>query len=104
MEKVEIRAFILPRNFPAVFIIFTGRGGAGNPPLPTARDGAGNPPFPAGRVPRGTGRPSLQSTCVAWYLILKEKVCDILFDERRDIREYKLDDELEDKAKDAEGR
>ena len=36
LEKVEIRAFILPRNFPAVLIIFTGRGGAGNPPLPTA--------------------------------------------------------------------
>ena len=45
-----------------------------------------------------------QSTCVAWYLILKEKVCDILVDKRRDIREYTLDDELEDKAKDAEGR
>ena len=59
LEKVEIRVFILPRNFPAVLIIFTGRGGAGNPPLPTARGGAGNPPFPAGRVPRGTGRPSL---------------------------------------------
>ena len=53
LEKVEIRAFILPRNFPAVFIIFTGRGGAGNPPLPTARDGAGNPPSPR------AGRPSL---------------------------------------------
>ena len=59
LEKVEIRVFILPRNFPAVLIIFTGRGGAGNPPLPTARGGAGNPPFPAGRVPRGAGRPSL---------------------------------------------
>ena len=47
LEKVEIRVFILPCNFPAVLIIFTGRGGAGNPP------------FPAGRVPRGTGRPSL---------------------------------------------
>ena len=34
LEKVEIRVFILPRNFPAVLIIFTGRGGAGNPPLP----------------------------------------------------------------------
>ena len=34
LEKVEIRAFILPRNFPAVLIIFTGRGGAGNPPSP----------------------------------------------------------------------
>ena len=39
LEKVEIRAFILPRNFPAVLIIFTGRVGA--------------PP------PRGAGRPSL---------------------------------------------
>ena len=35
LEKVEIRVFILPRNFPAVLIIFTGRGG--------------EPPFPAGR-------------------------------------------------------
>ena len=59
LEMVEIRAFILPRKFPAVLIIFTGRGGAGNPPLPTALGGAGNPPFPAGRVPHGTGRPSL---------------------------------------------
>ena len=32
LEKAEIRAFILPRNFPAVLIIFTGRGG--KPPLP----------------------------------------------------------------------
>ena len=47
LEKIEIQAFILPRNFPVVLIIFPGRGGAGNPP------------FPAGRVPRGTGRPSL---------------------------------------------
>ena len=37
LDKVEIRAFILPRNFSVVLIIFTGRGGAGNPPLPTAR-------------------------------------------------------------------
>ena len=59
LEKVEIRVFILPRNFPAVLIIFTGRGRAGNPPFPTVRDGAGNPPLPAGRVPRGAGRPSL---------------------------------------------
>ena len=65
LEKVEIRVFILPRNFPAVLIIFTGRGGAGNPPLPTARGGAGNPPFPAGRVPRGTGRPSLSSSLLS---------------------------------------
>ena len=34
LEKVEIRVFILPRNFPAVLIIFTGRGGEGNPPFP----------------------------------------------------------------------
>ena len=38
LEKVEIRAFILPRNFPEALIIFPGRG----TPLP-----------------RGTGRPSL---------------------------------------------
>ena len=49
LEKVEIQAFILPRNFPAVLIIFTGRVGTGNPPLPTVRGGAGNPPLPAGR-------------------------------------------------------
>ena len=56
LDKIEIRAYILPRNFPAVFIIFTGRGGAGNPP------------FPAGRVPRGTGRPSLYYTrCTVQY-------------------------------------
>ena len=59
LEKVEIRAFSLPRNFPAGLIIFMGQGGAGNPPLPTARGGAGDPPFPVGRVPRGAGRPSL---------------------------------------------
>ena len=72
LEKVEIRVFILPRNFPAVLIIFTGRGGAGNPPLPTARGGAGNPPFPAGRVPRGAGRPSLVEMCSLsgiWHLL-----------------------------------
>ena len=40
LEEVEIRAFILSRNFPAVLIIFTGRGE--EPPLP-----------------RGAGRPSL---------------------------------------------
>ena len=49
LDKIEIRAYILPRNFPAVLIIFTGRGRAGNPPFPTVRDGAGNPPLPAGR-------------------------------------------------------
>ena len=75
LEKVEIRAFILPRNFPAVLIIFTGRGGAGNPPLPTARGGAGNPPFPAGRVPRGTGRPSLVMT-----IVLRAVLCCTIFE------------------------
>ena len=45
LEKVEIRAFILPRNFPAVLIIFMGRGGSGR----------GTPPSPQ----RGAGRPSL---------------------------------------------
>ena len=59
VQKVEILAFIVPRNFPAVLIIFTGRVGAGNPPLPTVRGGARNLPLPAGRVPRGAGRPSL---------------------------------------------
>ena len=33
LEKVEIRAFILPRNLPAILIIFTGRGGASIPDL-----------------------------------------------------------------------
>ena len=49
-----------------------GRGGARNPPLPTARGGAGNPPFPAGRVPRGTGRPSLRSVLVFFPAIFAE--------------------------------
>ena len=62
--KFENRALILPRNFPAVLIIFAGRGRAGTPPFPTVRDGAGNPPLPAGRVPRGAGRPSLGATVV----------------------------------------
>ena len=55
LEKVEIRAFILPRNFPAVFIIFWGLGRAGNPPHPTMRGGEGNPPSPRGRasIPNG---------------------------------------------------
>ena len=52
LEKVEIRAFILPRKFPAVLIIFMGRGGPN--PLPTVRAGGGEPP-----PPRGAGRPSL---------------------------------------------
>ena len=43
MEKFEIWAFILLRNFPVVLIIFTGRGGAGNLPLPTVRGGASIP-------------------------------------------------------------
>ena len=58
LEKVEILAFILPRNFPAVLIIFTGRGGAGwgTPPLPPPHSvGRGGEPPP----PRGAGRPSL---------------------------------------------
>ena len=59
LEKVEIQAFILPRNFPAVLIIFTGRVGAGNPPPPHSAGRGGEPPLPAGRVPRGAGRPSL---------------------------------------------
>ena len=48
LEKVEIRVFILPRNFPAVLIIFTGRGG--EPPLP-----------------RRAGRPSLVFTNALGY-------------------------------------
>ena len=52
LEKVEIRAFILPRNFPAVLIIFTGRGG--EPPPPHSAGRGGEPP-----LPRGAGRPSL---------------------------------------------
>ena len=52
LEKVKIRVFILPRNFPAVLIIFTGRGG--EPPLPHSAGRGGEPP-----PPRGAGRPSL---------------------------------------------
>ena len=37
LEQIENRALILPRNFPAVLIIFAGRG----TPLPTVRGGAG---------------------------------------------------------------
>ena len=55
MGKVEIRAFILPRNFPAVLIIFTGRGGAGNPPFPTVRGGAGKGSKSAGLGGAGAG-------------------------------------------------
>ena len=43
LEKVDIWAFILPRNFPAVLNIFKGWGGAGNPTLPTVRGGASIP-------------------------------------------------------------
>ena len=37
LEKVEIWAFILPRNFPAVLSIFTGRGGEPHPPHSVGR-------------------------------------------------------------------
>ena len=37
LEKFEIRAFILPRNFPVVLIIFTGRGGEPPPPHSAGR-------------------------------------------------------------------
>ena len=76
LEKAEIQALILPRNLPAVLIIFTGRGGAGNPPFPTVRGGAGNPPFPTGRVPRGAGRPSLVSSLAGGdYLCQQRPLC-----------------------------
>ena len=39
LEKVEIRAFILPSNFPFFLIIFTGRDEEGNPTLPTHSEG-----------------------------------------------------------------
>ena len=48
LEKFESSAFILPRSFPTVLIIFAGLGLAGSPPLPTVGGGAGSPPFPAG--------------------------------------------------------
>ena len=32
LERIENRAFILPRNIPVVLIIFAGQGGTGNPP------------------------------------------------------------------------
>ena len=70
LEKVEIRAFILPRNFPAVLIIFTGRGGES--PLPrregSLRDGASIPDSDPGKktkwafklyILRSLGRPRL---------------------------------------------
>ena len=52
LEKIEIRAYILPRNFPAILIIF--RGWGGEPPHPHRAGRAGNPPpsLPAGRVVR----------------------------------------------------
>ena len=82
LDKIEIGVYILPCNFPAILIIFTGRGragnppfptvrdGAGNPPLPTARDGAGNPPFPAGR---GVHPWSLPSGVISynWFYLAK---------------------------------
>ena len=40
LEKVEVRAFILPRNFPEALIIFPGAGRGGEPPLPR---GEGSP-------------------------------------------------------------
>ena len=50
LEKVEIQAFILPRNFPAVLIIITGRGGAGRGTPPSPQGGASIPavetPYP----------------------------------------------------------
>ena len=52
LEKVEIRVFILPRNFPAVLIIFTGRG---TPPSPQRGAGRGTPPSPRGGFPEGRG-------------------------------------------------
>ena len=52
LEKVEILAFILPRNFPAVLIIFPGRG---TPPSPYCGAGQGIPPSPRGRFPAGWG-------------------------------------------------
>ena len=60
LQKVEIRAFILPRNFPAVLIIFTGRGGAGNSPPPHSAGRGGEPP-----LPRGAGRSSLAVSILA---------------------------------------
>ena len=85
LEKVEIRTFILPRNFPAVLIIFTGRGGAGSPPFPIVRGGAGNPPLPAGRVPCGAGRPSLQSIIAASLHLLNISIIQTMIQEFRRI-------------------
>ena len=52
LEKVEIQAFIFPRNFPAVLIIFTGRGGEPTHPHSAGR---GAPPSLWGRFPAGRG-------------------------------------------------
>ena len=41
-ESLDIGLYFAPQ-LPAVLIIFTGRVGAGNPPLPTVRVGAGRP-------------------------------------------------------------
>merc|ERR1719220_1377493 len=80
LEKVDIRAFILPRNFPAVLIIFTGRGGA--PPLPHRAGRGGEPPPPRGEgSPRG-GAPIPGPLC-PWQCLLQTPaeghVTDILF-------------------------
>ena len=49
LEKIENRAFILPHNFPEIFIIF--RGGELPPPHSAGR---GPPPPPLGEgTPRG---------------------------------------------------
>ena len=56
LEKFEIRVFILPCNFPAVLIIFTGRGGAGNSPPPHSAGRGGEPPLPRGEGKGGLAR------------------------------------------------
>ena len=73
LEKVDIRAFILPRNFPAVLIIFTGRGGAGNPPFPTVR---GTPPSPWGGASIPEGHPLAET----WSSLLEVWCYSILGD------------------------
>ena len=53
---------LLPRNFPAVLIIFTGRGGAGNPPpSPQCGAGWGTPP------PGGEGSPQCGASIPAMH-------------------------------------
>ena len=59
LEKVEIQAFILPRNFPAVLIIITGRGGAGNPPFPA---GWGVHPCCGDTIPKSKSLPIQDET------------------------------------------